>query len=60
MTTQNPSIRLGHIREEITRITSELAGIDQEAYSRSYLLMRAGERALLIISEAAKSLQRIA
>jgi uncharacterized protein with HEPN domain len=56
--TQNPLVRLQHIRDEIDAITPLLRGVDHDRYIGDYLLRRAGERALLIISEAAKSLPK--
>jgi uncharacterized protein with HEPN domain len=35
-----------------------LIGVERAAFVQDYILLRAGERALLIISEAAKSLPR--
>jgi uncharacterized protein with HEPN domain len=58
MASKNPLIRLGHIRTEIESITSRLIEVDRQTFIQDYLLLRAGERALLIISEAAKSLPR--
>ena len=54
--TKNPLVRLGHIQDEIESITRALQDVDQHAFARNYLLLRAAERALLIISEAAKAL----
>jgi uncharacterized protein with HEPN domain len=54
--TRNPLIRLKHIRDEIDAITASLRGIDRGRYAGDYLMRRGAERALLIISEAAKSL----
>ena len=56
MASKNPLIRLGHISTEIQSITPRLIGVDRRTFVQDYLLLRAGERALLIISEAAKSL----
>jgi uncharacterized protein with HEPN domain len=56
MASKNPLIRLGHIRTEIQSITPRLIGVDRRTFVHDYLLLRAGERASLIISEAAKSL----
>jgi uncharacterized protein with HEPN domain len=56
--TKNPLVRLGHMRDEIASIAAELKGVDQRAFTQNYLLVRAAERALLIISEAAKALPR--
>jgi uncharacterized protein with HEPN domain len=54
--TKNPLARLSHMRDEIDGITSALRGVERDAFVESYLLRRAAERALLIISEAAKAL----
>jgi uncharacterized protein with HEPN domain len=56
MASKNPLVRLRHILTEIESITPRLIGVDLQAFIEDYLLLRAGERALLIISEAAKSL----
>ncbi len=53
---KNPLDRLHHIRDEILDISTVLRTVDRDRYLSDYLLRRAGERALLIISEAAKSL----
>jgi uncharacterized protein with HEPN domain len=55
---KNPLVRLGHMRDEITSITAELKNVDRNGFTQNYLLVRAAERALLIISEAAKALPR--
>lgn len=54
--TKNPRARLGHIRDEIEAITIALRDTDHDAFIDDYVLRRAAERALLIISEAAKAL----
>jgi uncharacterized protein with HEPN domain len=56
--TKNPLVRLGHMRDEIASITAELKDVDHSTFVQNYLLVRAAERALLIISEAAKALPR--
>jgi uncharacterized protein with HEPN domain len=56
MASKHPLIRLRHIRTEIESITPRLVGVDRQMFIEDYLLLRASERALLIISEAAKSL----
>ena len=56
MASKNPLIQLGHIRAEIESIMSRLSGVDRQTFIQDYLLLRADERALLIISEAAKSI----
>jgi uncharacterized protein with HEPN domain len=53
---KNPLVRLRHIQDEIEGITKALTGVDRQAFLEDYVLRRAGERALLIISEAAKAL----
>jgi uncharacterized protein with HEPN domain len=55
---KNPLGRLGHIRDEIEGITVALRDINRDAFIENYVLRRAAERALLIISEAAKALPR--
>jgi uncharacterized protein with HEPN domain len=55
---KSPLVRLGHMRDEITSITTELQNVDRDGFTQNYLLVRAAERALLIISEAAKALPR--
>jgi len=54
--TKNPIVRLRHIQDEINGIVAALATSDRDTFRKSYVLLRAAERALLIISEAAKSL----
>jgi uncharacterized protein with HEPN domain len=54
--TKSPLIRLLHIRDEIDGIVSALQGVSFAAYQSDYTLRRAAERALQIISEAAKAL----
>jgi uncharacterized protein with HEPN domain len=54
--TQSPKLRLLHIRDEIGGLEMALADVDFEAYRDSYTLRRATERALQIVSEAAKTL----
>lgn len=53
---RSPNIRLLHIRDEIDGVSAAVAGVNLETYSRSYALRRVSERALQIISEAAKAL----
>jgi uncharacterized protein with HEPN domain len=53
---KNPQLRLFHIRDEIDGITAALRGVSFEEYRESFTLRRAAERALQIISEAARSL----
>lgn len=54
--TRSPLLRLLHIRDEIDGIASALQGVSFAAYQDDYTLRRAAERALQIISEAAKAL----
>ena len=54
--TKSPRLRLLHIRDEIDDLTAALADVSFEAYCDSYTLRRATERALQIVSEAAKTL----
>jgi uncharacterized protein with HEPN domain len=54
--TKSPRIRLLHIRDEIDDLTAALADINFASYCQNYALRRATERALQIISEAAKTL----
>lgn len=56
MPTASPRARLLHIRDEIEQSTKALEGVSFEAYRASYTLRRATERALQIISEAARTL----
>ena len=53
---KSPHIRLLHIRDEIDGVTAALTGINYATFCESYTLRRVTERALQIISEAAKSL----
>jgi len=53
---RNPLIRLGHIRDEITDLTKALEGVSFEEFTGNYVLKRSAEHAILIISEAVKSL----
>jgi len=53
---RNPKIRLLHIRDEIEAVLSAIGGADFETYRGNYALRRASERAVQIISEAAKAL----
>jgi uncharacterized protein with HEPN domain len=53
---KSPHIRLLHIRDEIDGVTAALDGISYDMFRESYTLRRVTERALQIISEAAKSL----
>ena len=53
--TRNPKLRLLHIRDEIDGLTAALAGVSFEQYRGSYALRRVTERALQIVSEAARA-----
>lgn len=53
---KNPLVRMQHIRDEIRDISAALEGSDRRTFKQSYVLRRAAERALLIISEAVKAL----
>jgi uncharacterized protein with HEPN domain len=54
--TKSPRLRLLHIRDEIDGLTAALTDVGFETYCESYTLRRATERALQIISEAARTL----
>lgn len=54
--TKNPLVRLYHIRDEMDGVATVIDGLDFRAFSSSYTAVRTIERALQIISEAAKSL----
>jgi uncharacterized protein with HEPN domain len=54
--TRNPRLRLLHIRDEIEGLSVALKGVTFEQYRESYTLRRVTERALQIISEAARAL----
>jgi len=54
--THNPRVRLLHIRDEIECLSTALKGATFEQYRESYTLRRVTERALQIISEAARTL----
>ena len=53
---KSPRLRLLHMRDEIESISRELAGHSFETYRESYGLRRATERAIQIVSEAARAL----
>src|ERR1700722_11089332 len=55
---RNPRLRLLHIRDEIEGIEVALRGVSLVQFQDSYTLRRAAERAVQIVSEAAKSLPR--
>jgi uncharacterized protein with HEPN domain len=54
--TRNLELRLIHIRDEIEGLSAALQGVTFEQYRESYTLRRVTERALQIISEAARTL----
>jgi uncharacterized protein with HEPN domain len=54
--THNPRVRLLHIRDEIEGLSTALKGVTFEEYRGSYTMRRVTERALQIISEAARAL----
>ena len=49
-------VRLLHMRDEIESLSRELAGQSFEIYRESYALRRITERAIQIVSEAARAL----
>lgn len=53
---KSPRLRLLHMRDEIESLSRELAGSSFEAYRKSYTLRRTTERAIQIVSEAARAL----
>jgi uncharacterized protein with HEPN domain len=53
---KSPRLRLLHMRDEIDSLANELAGLTFETYRESYGLRRTTERAIQIISEAARAL----
>jgi uncharacterized protein with HEPN domain len=53
---KSPQLRLLHIRDEIDGMASALRNVTFADYQESYTLRRAAERAIQIVSEAAKSL----
>ena len=54
--TRSPRVRLLHIRDEIDGITATMKGASFAQYRASYPLRRTAERAVQIVSEAAKVL----
>jgi uncharacterized protein with HEPN domain len=55
--TANPRARLLHILEEIDGVSNIVAGMSYRDYRDSYTAIRVVERALEIISEAARTLR---
>jgi uncharacterized protein with HEPN domain len=53
---KTPRVRLAHIRDELDWLLPRFAGISFETFAADIVMVRATERALLIISEAAKAL----
>ena len=53
---KSPRLRLLHMRDEIESLSNELADVKFDAYRESYSLRRTTERAIHIISEAARAL----
>lgn len=53
---KSPCLRLLHMRDEIESLSQELAGLSFESYRNSYGLRRITERAIQIVSEAARAL----
>ena len=53
---KSPRLRLLHMRDEIENLSQELAGVSFEAYRNSYGFRRITERAIQIVSEAARAL----
>jgi uncharacterized protein with HEPN domain len=53
---KSPRLRLLHMRDEIENLSTELTGFSFETYRESYSLRRTTERAIQIISEAARAL----
>ncbi len=54
--TKSPLMRLGHMRDEIASLLPLFEGVDYRTFASSYTMVRTTERAILIISEAAKAL----
>ena len=52
---KSPRLRLLHMRDEIESLSRELAGLRFETYRESYGLRRITERAIQIVSEAARA-----
>jgi uncharacterized protein with HEPN domain len=53
---KGPRLRLLHMRDEIESLSLELAGLNFETYRESYGFRRITERAIQIVSEAARAL----
>ena len=52
---RNPLSRLQHVRDEIDQLTQAMAGMSYEDFVGSYLHRRTAEHAVLIISEAVRT-----
>ena len=55
---KNPRTRLLHMRDEIEGVTATVRGLSFTEYRNSYMHRRAVERAVQIISEAARALPK--
>lgn len=53
---KTPRVRLLHIRDEIDALQSHLRDVAFDDFAANYLRLRATERAILIISEAVRTL----
>ena len=53
---KSPHLRLLHIRDEIDGVANAVQDISFDKYRESFMLRRAAERAVQIVSEAAKAL----
>lgn len=53
---KSPRLRLLHMRDEIESLSIELAELSFQTYRKSYTLRRTTERAIQIVSEAARAL----
>jgi uncharacterized protein with HEPN domain len=53
---KNPRLRLIHIHDEIDAMAAALEGVTFAQYQQSYTLRRTAERAVQIVSEAARAL----
>ncbi len=53
---KNPLVRLDHIRDEIDALAAAFDGVTYEAFAANYMFRRTAEHAVLIISEAVRSL----
>lgn len=53
---RNPLARLEHIRDEIAQLHDAMAGQTPASFAASYVMRRTTEHAILIISEAVRTL----